>query len=196
MSAPSRGVRAGGCPVRGCGARLEYLGTGGGDVVERCPGCARVARGQCQDCPAPLTIHVAGARPRRCAACARARRYAQDAARYRDPATGRKARQQAADRTPAAAARWAAHWRRLVETEDAEARARRLARKREQQRAYAQQHRDEIRAKKQQHYAEHREAILAARKVYHAMHRERLNAERREWTAHKRRVRAAEARTP
>lgn len=99
------------CPVRGCGARVEATTNGFGRVSYACPGCDRVARGLCQDCPVrivareALDAHRTRATPkRRCAQCAQRRTRALARAlskrKYHDPGDPTRRRQLARQRTP------------------------------------------------------------------------------------------------
>ena len=54
-----------------CGARLEFVTNPYGAVLAVCPACERTKRGVCLDCPRPLDRRW----QRRCASCAKARRY-------------------------------------------------------------------------------------------------------------------------
>lgn len=164
------------CGKRGCGSWLEHRTDALGRVVSTCPGCARVARGVCQDCPAALPVKVRrGGQPaRRCPDCRAARDREHNRVgyvrRYHDPAHDLARRERARRRTEAvrakARAKKAAEFAAMTVKERA-ARAEALRERRRQREAADPALREARLAYHRALYAKQREQRLAYARAYH-----------------------------
>lgn len=70
-SSHGRKQRRSACGRVGCGGRVLFTTDGSGSLVKVCSGCARNARGLCQDCPKHIEQPLEGRRRARCVECAR-----------------------------------------------------------------------------------------------------------------------------